>query len=137
MPPLLFIFQVLSFFLSPVLFDPSIELCFSLYIPHIPAVSKCSVLGSFLDFLLMHSGFCLFLFLFLPLSLFQSPFLLHSRMFYPNVLSSFPSVSLLPSGFLWSPIARQVLHRVAEPVLDDDAVHRGLGHPQLQPDGPL
>lgn len=57
-------------------------------------------------------------------------------------MSSFlpPSVSLplpTPSGFLWSSVARQVLYCVAEPVLDDDAVHRGLGHPQLLPDGPL
>lgn len=46
MLPLLFTFHVLSV-LPPVLFDPSSELYFSLYIPHIPAVSKCSVLWSF------------------------------------------------------------------------------------------
>lgn len=53
-----------------------------------------------------------------------------------SVFATFRS-DALPSGFLWSPVARQVLHRVAEAVLDDDAVHRGLGHPQLQPDGSL
>lgn len=47
------------------------------------------------------------------------------------------SPPLLLSGLLWSSVARQVLHRVAESVLDDDAVHRRLWHPQLQPYGPL
>lgn len=36
-------------FCLPSLFSPSSDLFFSLYIPHIPAVSKCSILGSFLE----------------------------------------------------------------------------------------
>ena len=62
-------------------------------------------------------------------------FLSKCPLFFPPLWAS-PSPPP-PSGFLWSPIARQVLYSVAEPVLDDDAVHRGLGHPQLLPDGPL
>lgn len=48
-----------------------------------------------------------------------------------------PSPLLHPSGLFWSPVAGQVLHRVAKPILDNDAVHGGFGHPQLQPDGSL
>lgn len=77
---------------------------------------KCSVLGSFL----------------VPLVTFSVYVLSKCPFFFPSDESP-----PLISGFLWSPVARQVLHCVAEAVLDDDAVHRGFGHPQLQPDGPL
>lgn len=45
---------------------------------------------------------------------------------------------VLPSsGFLWSPVAGQVFHCVAEPILDNDAVHSRFRHPQLLPDSAL
>lgn len=41
------------------------------------------------------------------------------------------------SGLFWPAIARQVFHCIAEAVLYNDAVHSGLGHPQLLPNGAL
>ena len=97
MPTLLFTFHVLS----SVLIRSTCEISFSLYIPHIPAVSECSVRRSSLDFLLFVSPF--------PPSPFQSPLLLHSRIFYPNVLFSSPLCEpppphLPPQGFFGRPL---------------------------------
>lgn len=44
---------------------------------------------------------------------------------------------LYQSGFFGAAVAREVLHRVAEAVFDDDAVHGRFWHVQLLSDRPF
>lgn len=123
-PPLLPSFDCLFSFLDQSAAAPSqsplsSRLYHSFFIPYIPDVSKCSILESFFGiyFVLVHSGF-------------------HQTCPPSDLKSSYiPAQSF--SGSLWSSVARQVLHCVAKAIFHYDAVHRGLGHPQLLPYGPL
>lgn len=71
------------------------------------------------------------------ISLCLLPFSLPPPFFTPSECVYFLSVIIYQSGFFGSAVAREVLHRVAEAVFDDDAVHGGFWHVQLLSDRPF